>query len=67
MFKSFSYNFLPDPMKYYSNDIALVLLAYIERDDSGKRLFQLNWSFVLFYFAVIVLNNSVFLIFCLLF
>ena len=50
MFKSFSYNFLPDPMKYYSNNIALVLLAYIETDDSGERLFQLNWSFVLFCF-----------------
>ena len=37
-------------MKYYSNNIALVLLAYIETDDSGERLFQLNWSFVLFCF-----------------
>lgn len=34
----------------YSNEIATVILAYIERDDSGKPLLQLNLNFALLCF-----------------
>lgn len=42
--------FFLDPIKYYSNEIATVLLACIERDDSGEHLFQFNLSFALLCF-----------------